>query len=165
MIHENYDVRVFHDSCGQAPNRFKPLKMTTLNQVVVQACGPEHTPHAYYPDGAYWQPSRYGALYSANSAELMNKKGKDTWRGQWPPMAQEEVYPLHVSRVTSILTKGNATRQAGKNKLQTEDMDSEEDENVKRRLRSTSASAGQVWRKHAVFRDVLDKVVPVVHRL
>ena len=36
------------------------------------------------------------------------------------------------------------TRQAGKNKQQTED--SEEDENVKRRLRSTSASAGQVWR-------------------
>ena len=78
-------------------------------------------------------------------------------------MAQEEVHPLPVSRVTSILTKGNATRQAGKNKLQTEDMDSEEDENVKRRLRSTSASAGQVWRKHAVIRDVLDKVVPVLH--
>ncbi len=38
------------------------------------------------------------------------------------------------------------TRQAGKNKQQTEDSDSEEDENVKRRLRSTSASAGQVWR-------------------
>ena len=33
MIHENYDVRVFHDSCGQAPNRFKPLEMTTLSQV------------------------------------------------------------------------------------------------------------------------------------
>ena len=38
--------------------------------------------------------------------------------------------PLTISRVTSgsILTKGNATRQAGKNKLQTEDMDSVEDE-------------------------------------
>ena len=34
MICENYDVRVvFHDSCGQAPNRFKPLEMTTLSQV------------------------------------------------------------------------------------------------------------------------------------
>ena len=50
-----------------------------------------------------------------------------------------------------------------KNKLQTEDMDSEEDENVKRRLCSTSASTGQVWRKHAEIRDVLDKVVPVLH--
>ena len=78
-------------------------------------------------------------------------------------MAQEEVHPLPVSRVTSILTKGNATRQAGKNKLQTEDMDSEEAENVKRRLRSTSASAGQVWIKHAVIRDVLDKVVAVLY--
>ena len=73
--------------------------------------------------------------------------------------------PLTISRVTSgsILTKGNATRQPGKNKLQTEDMVSEEDTNVKRRLRSTSASAGQVWRKHAEIRDVLDKVVPVLH--
>ena len=78
-------------------------------------------------------------------------------------MVQEEVHPLPVSRVTSILTKGNATRQAGKNELQTEDMDSEEDENVKRRLRSTSASAGQVWRKHAVIRDVLENALPVLH--
>ena len=111
----------------------------------------------------YWQPSRYGALHSANSLELMNKKGKDTWRGQWPPMAQEVVHPLPVSRVTSIITTGNATRQAGKNTLQTDDMDSEGDANVKRRLRSTSASTGQVWRKHAVIRDVLDRVVPVLH--
>ena len=118
---------------------------------------------SYYPDGAYWQPSLYGALHFANSLELMNKKGKDTWRGQWQPMEQEEGHPLPISRVTSILTKGNATRQAGKNELQTEDMDSEEDENVKRRLCSTSASAGQVWRKHAVIRDVLDKVVPVLY--
>ena len=74
-----------------------------------------------------------------------------------------KAHPLPVSRVTSILTESNATLQAGKNKLQTEDMHSEEDENVKRRLRSTSASAEQVWRKHAEIRDHLDKVVPVLH--
>ena len=62
-------------------------------------------------------------------------------------MAQEEVHPLPISRVTSILTMGNAsyaTRQAGKNKLQTEDMDSEEDANVKRRLQSTRLLQAQV---------------------
>ena len=77
------------------------------------------------------------------------------------PAAQVRYGKYSTFMESTPLTSFSCARQAGNNKLQTED--SEEDENGKRRLRSTSASAGQVWRKHAEIRDHLDKVVPVLH--